>query len=701
MINYTIIRNLILAVTLGGSVSWAQMTIVNGASFNPNGPMAAGSFVTAFGQNLCAHTAAGEWIGPGQLPTAIAGCSVTVNGVPAMMHYVSPGQMNFLVPMGAVAGIAHVRVHNGDQEIDGSMSIGPAGPGIFSMNGMGIGEGAMMHGTIWQAGPFSTTTGGQPTPVSIYVTGLDLSSKPMVKVGGVEVEVTWFGNAPGFAGLQQINITLPEHLAGVGMAPVTVTSSGVISNVTFMNILPTSSMMQGMPGWGSGMMVGENMSRGREMSYLAYNASNNTALVTDEADDVLRVISLDTFDTVQTITLPNGSEAHAVAVNAQGTMAAVALSHNASVALVNLLQPSDISIIGTGVYPSHLAFSPAGLLVTNAGSGTVTVIDTAIRSVITNLDVGFGPAGIAVAGTTAVVANMQGGTVSMIDLADYSVATVNLPLGTRPHDVAIESALNKAVITTPMSNDFLVLDLATGQFNSVQTSIWNAMGPGAAVTHGSRAYIANQMTASVTVVDLNTNAVLHTFPVDPGPRALAVDPARNRLLVLSHGTGVLSAIDLNSFAVVARANATDGDALGRWTLPAVTSISPSYARRGTAFVMTITGANLHDVDEIEFHIMGTGSSMGPGGGMGSGGGMASGGAMAGSSGAGPVSSSMMHHDESVGTSNLRVSEDGSTITVSVEIRSDAIPGVRRVGSETSHGEVIGGPVSNNWFTVTW
>ena len=34
----------------------------------------------------------------GQLPTSLGGCSVTVNGTSAMMHYASPGQINFIVP---------------------------------------------------------------------------------------------------------------------------------------------------------------------------------------------------------------------------------------------------------------------------------------------------------------------------------------------------------------------------------------------------------------------------------------------------------------------------------------------------------------------------------------------------------------------------------------------------------------------------
>ncbi len=675
-----IIQYFILAAAIGISAAHAQMlSIVNGASFNPGAPMAPGSFASMFGEHLCSETMAADWIGPGQLPASIGGCSVTVDGMNAMMHYVSPAQVNFIVPEGIGSGMAEVVMHNGPQTVQGSMRIDRAGPGVFALSSMGMGQGAMLHGTLWRTGPFSTTTNGHLTPVAIYLTGLDLTAKPVVEVGGVPVEVTWYGNAPGFVGLQQINITLPENMAGVGTVPLTVMSAGQTSNVTFMNILPTTAMMQGMPGWGQGMMVGENLGRGREMSYLAFNPANNTAVVTDEEDDALRVISLDSLETIRTITLPDGSEAHAVAVSANGTVAAVALSRSASVALINLQQPDDITILGTGNFPSHLAFTGSLLLVTNAASGTVSVIDLNTRAVTRTLEVGFGASGIAADTTTAVVANMQAGSVSVINLSDFSVTGIDLPAGTRPHEVALASTLRKAVITTPMSNGFFVLDLQTGGFNKVETSAWNAMGPGAVVVHNGRAYIANQMTASVTVADLVNNAVLTTFPVDPGPRALAIDADRSRLLVLSQGTGTLSVIDINSFSVVARVNATEGDRLGRWTLPTIASISPNSASRGATISLTITGSNLQDVEEIEFHFIG-----GHTGGMRD----------------GMMGGGMGNHDENIKVTNLQVSADGRQITATVQILSEATPGTRRVGLETGHGEVMAGPMFNALFTVT-
>lgn len=677
------IAAILTAFTLAAGAAFGQMTVVNGASFDPNQPMAPGSFATVFGQNLCGQTAAGNWIAPGQLPTSLGNCSVTVNGTAAMMQYVSPGQINLIVPQNMGPGTANIVVNNGSQIMNGSMTIGQSGPGTFAMNGMGVGEGAMLNGMIWQPGPFSTTTNGQPTAIAMYVTGLDLSSTPTVSIGGMPASVMWFGNAPGYAGLQQINVSLPSGAAGVGRVPVTVTSNGQTSNVTFMQVLPTTAMMQGMPGWGAGMMIGDNMARGHELSYMAFTSASNSALVTDENDDVVRVISLDSGSTTATITLPSGSQAHVIAVNPAGTLAAVALSAKASVALIDLSQKQVVSVIGTGNYPSHLAFSGSNLLVANEASGTVSVIDTNAKIVVQTVTVGLGPSGIAATANQAVVANMQAGTVSMINLANYAVSNVTLPAGTRPYEVAISTAANKALISTPMSNGFLVLDLGTGAVTPVDTSVWNAMGPGAVVTNGNLAFIANMMTASITVVDLAGGKVVKTFTVDPGPRALAVNTAKNQLLVLAEGTGTLDVVDLGSYSITTRLDAGGTERQGNWPLASISSMAPNTAAAGATLALTITGTNLQGVTGLEFDLTGA-QSGGPGGGMMGGGGMGQG---------------MGTEDPNIKVSNVQVNSAGTQITVSVQILSAAAAGTRQVRLETDHGEVMG-PMFSSFFTVT-
>jgi uncharacterized protein (TIGR03437 family) len=658
----------------------AQMTVVNGASFDPSQPVAPGSFAAVFGGNLCSQTMAGGWIAPGQLPTMLGGCSLAVNGIPAMLQYVSQGQINFVMPDGVGSGQATVTVNNGPQMMSGTLTAGAAGPGIFALNGMGMGEGAMLNATMWQMEPFSTTTTGQPTYVAVYATGLDLSTKPTVTIGGMPVDVLWSGDAPGYVGLQQINIMLPAGSAGAGRVPVIVTSSGQNSNVTFMHVLPTTAMMQGMPGWGKGMMVGEDMPRAHELSYLTFNASNNTVLVTDENDDVVRVISPVSGATTATITLPAGSQAHAIAVNSAGTLAAVGLSAKAAIALIDLTQNKLMSVIGTGYYPSRMAFSGSNLLVTNGASETVTVIDSNSGTITQTVNAGLGACGIAADGNTAVVANMQAGSISIVNLSNYSVSTIALPAGSRPHEVAISSQSNKAVITTPMSNGFLILDLGTNALTQVGTSTWNGMGPGAVALDGSNVYIANQMTASVTVADLASGAVVKTFPVDPGPMALAVDPATNQLFVLAEGTGTLDVVDLASDGIVSRIDAGSTERQGQFTMPLISSITPDTASAGSSFTLTIAGSGFQNVHGIEFTLTGAGAS----GGMMGGGGMGSG---------------MGQGDANIKVSNVQVNSAGTQITASIQILAAATTGTRQIRLETDYAEVMG-MMTGSLFTIT-
>ena len=408
--------------------------------------------------------------------------------------------------------------------------------------------------------------------------------------------------------------------------------------------------------------------------------------IADENDDVVRVISMGSNSTTATITLPSGSQAHAIAVNAAGTLAAVALSAKASVALIDLARNQVTAVVGTGYYPSRLAFAGTSLLVTNQAGGTVSVIDTNSRTVARTVQVGLGPSGIAATASLAVVANMQAGTLSTINLSTYAVSNIALPAGSRPYEVAVSEAANKALISTPMSNGFLILDLGAGTVTTVDTSVWSAIGPGSIATSGNFAFIANMMSASITVVDLAGGKVVKTFPVDPGPRALAVNPAKNQLLVLAEGTGTLDVVDLGSYSITTRLDAGATERQGNWPLASTSSMTPGAAAAGATFTLTMTGTNLQGVTGLEFDLIGT-QSGGPGGGM-------MGGGMGGGMGQGQGTA-----DPNIKVSGVQVNPAGTQITASVQILSAATPGTRQVRLETNHGEVMG-PMFTNFFTVT-
>ena len=85
------------AITGGGSAGPGIAGVVNGASFQPG--IAADSWVTILGTNLAPTT--DNWSNSvinGTLPTALDGVSVTMDGKPAYISYISSGQLNVLAP---------------------------------------------------------------------------------------------------------------------------------------------------------------------------------------------------------------------------------------------------------------------------------------------------------------------------------------------------------------------------------------------------------------------------------------------------------------------------------------------------------------------------------------------------------------------------------------------------------------------------
>src|SRR5450755_3959125 len=115
---------LVLPLALSVGIAPAQISVLNSASYDSTAPLAPGSFASVFGQNLCGQLAAGQLDSNGIYPSLLGGCSLTVNGTPAMMQYASSGQMNFVVPQNLGPGIAAVAINNGAQGLTASMMIG-------------------------------------------------------------------------------------------------------------------------------------------------------------------------------------------------------------------------------------------------------------------------------------------------------------------------------------------------------------------------------------------------------------------------------------------------------------------------------------------------------------------------------------------------------------------------------------------------
>jgi uncharacterized protein (TIGR03437 family) len=218
-----------IAVTLAvGAPQVGDNGVVNGASFSRDAVVAFGSIASLFGVRL-APPGALAVATQLPLPVELAGTRVLVNEVAAALFFVSPQQINFLIPPDLPAGTAQVQVaviSNGVRGLTGIARVAAEVPGIFTATPGGTGPGAVLNqdfslntatnpaaaGSIIQI--FATGLGPVDPPVAAgRPAGSDPPSRtlaaPVVLINGVAADVLFSGLAPGFVGLYQVNARVP------------------------------------------------------------------------------------------------------------------------------------------------------------------------------------------------------------------------------------------------------------------------------------------------------------------------------------------------------------------------------------------------------------------------------------------------------------------------------------------------------------
>ncbi len=227
----------------GAPVFLSPIGVLNAASFAPpTAPISGGTLLSLFGSGLANTTAEA---GSVPLPTQLGGVTVTVNGVPAPLFFVSPGQVNIQTPFGVQGQTATIAVTNGGNTSNSvEVPVAASSPGIFSVQQTGFGPGSITDADfqlineqnpaapgevvsifLTGAGPLSPAfPDGAPGPTDPLSRTTDAALQ--VQFDGEAGDIQFSGAAPGFVGLYQINVRVPEAtFVGPAVAVAILTSN--------------------------------------------------------------------------------------------------------------------------------------------------------------------------------------------------------------------------------------------------------------------------------------------------------------------------------------------------------------------------------------------------------------------------------------------------------------------------------------------
>ena len=222
-----------------------QESIVVQSAAAPVAVVGPDSLGSIFGANLASTT---QHAASQPLPLSLGGISLTVQdsagtSASAPLLYVSPGQINFLMPSGLATGVGTFTITDGGRApLTAIGAVGQVAPTLFSISANGSGLAAATAIRVNAGNPtlqspvtlFDCSSSpckalpidvGIDTPVYLRLYGTGIRNRSsldnvLVTINGISVRVLYAGPQPTFAGLDQINVPLKLDLRGSGVANV-------------------------------------------------------------------------------------------------------------------------------------------------------------------------------------------------------------------------------------------------------------------------------------------------------------------------------------------------------------------------------------------------------------------------------------------------------------------------------------------------
>jgi len=234
-------------------IHYVGMSALNGASYNtlrqtlaPNTIVSLFSLGGQFGEGLQAFSTV-------PLPTTMQAIQVLLNGTPMPLYYVSPSQINFLIPNNAptsgTADLQVLRTDNGQTLGAATIQMTTVAPGLFTATGSGKGQVAAINedgtqnsssnaigrGHVLQV--YGTGLGnvpGAPNDGTAVSTATPTTQTTRASINGVPCAVQYSGLAPMQVGVWQVNVQIAD-----AVAPTTSLASRISELIIFLGDTPS------------------------------------------------------------------------------------------------------------------------------------------------------------------------------------------------------------------------------------------------------------------------------------------------------------------------------------------------------------------------------------------------------------------------------------------------------------------------------
>jgi|GEM_PF-1206800 len=209
--------------------------------------VAPGGFLSIYGSQLAQQATVNT---APVLPEILGGTQVLLDGKPLALYYVSPNQINAQMPNDQPPGTVEIQAIRADERSNiQTVSVVDAQPDLLTYGGMravAINENGMVNG------PANTAAPGES--LVVYLSGIGVTNPPVrsgslspadplaratgsssASIGGEPASISYLGLTPGFSGLAQANILVPDR-AQSGDRDLVIRLRGVDSNVVKLSI---------------------------------------------------------------------------------------------------------------------------------------------------------------------------------------------------------------------------------------------------------------------------------------------------------------------------------------------------------------------------------------------------------------------------------------------------------------------------------